>query len=129
MSMYKVDRLNNIIIDKLHTKVVFCRGAADDYKSFAKGKRMSIIKMILKQAEKGAHFKPYGNGKRCDSPLNNFAKIKSKSLNLRIIYRPRELKNGVLQMEIIAIGPRDELKAYNIAAKRLMEFYAEFGKD
>ena len=57
--------------------------------SFSPGKRNDVLKLILKQAEKGALFKPDGNANRCEGQLHQFAKIKSKQLNLRIIYQPQ----------------------------------------
>ncbi|CAB3394124.1 hypothetical protein [Kyrpidia spormannii] len=48
------------------------------------------------------------------------AKIKSKSANLRVVYRPVDEEDGTVTMEIIAIGPRDHDKVYKEAARRMM---------
>ncbi|MBP8820409.1 MAG: hypothetical protein KBG91_08295 [Syntrophomonadaceae bacterium] len=77
--------------------------------------------MILKQAEKGALFKPDGNANRCEGQLHQFAKIKSKQLNLRIIYQPQLGPDDVVEMGIIAIGPRDDLEVYKMAIRRLAD--------
>jgi mRNA interferase RelE/StbE len=41
-------------------------------------------------------------------------------MSLRIIYRP--VKNEVIRMEIIAIGPRDKEEVYELAAERVRSF-------
>lgn len=120
MDNRKIDQLNEYLISAFSTKVMFTQNAIKDFKGFGVSKRNSILKMIIKQAEKGARLKPEGAGIRCKSPLHHFGKIKSKALNLRIIYKPSELKEGLLTIEIIAIGPRDNLEAYRLATQRLM---------
>lgn len=114
----KIDELNRLL-DKYNTQVMFTSSAIQDYKSFSIGKRQDILKLIIKQAEKGALLKPEGNGNRCEGELHDFAKIKSKKLNLRIIYKPVKLDNDMIQMDVIAIGPRDELEVYKKAIQRL----------
>lgn len=126
----KIQKLNQLLIDQYKTEVLFSQNAVQDYKSFTASKRQDILKLIIKQAEKGALLKPDGNGNRCEGDLHEFAKIKSKSLNLRIIYRPVKLDNEVVQMNIIAIGPRDNLKVYKTAIQRLAELEKdENGRD
>lgn len=83
--------------------------------------------MILKQAQKGADFKPHGNGNQLEPPLHQFAKIKSKSISLRIVYRP-VLESEMVEMQVIAIGPRDRNKVYEMATERLVTFFEEMDK-
>lgn len=115
----KIDQLNALLLEKYKTKVLFSAHAVQDYKSFSPGKRNDVLKLILKQAEKGALLKPDGNGRRCEGELYQYGKIKSKALNLRIIYRPRLCEDNIIEMGIIAIGPRDNLEVYKMAINRL----------
>ncbi len=115
----KIDQLNSFLLEKFKTRVLFSPSAARDYKSFSSGKRGDIIKLVLKQAEKGALLKPEGAGNRCEGQLHFLGKIKSKNLNLRIIYRPTLASDGIVEMGIIAIGPRDNLEVYKMAIERL----------
>ncbi|KUG05253.1 hypothetical protein ASZ90_017326 [hydrocarbon metagenome] len=117
----KIEQLNALILEKYETRVLFSPSAMQDYKSFATGKRNDILRLILKQAEKGALLKPEGNGNRCEGQLHQFGKIKSKSLNLRIIYHPSKDDDGIVEMGIIAIGPRDDSRIYKMAIERLSE--------
>ena len=82
--------------------------------------------MIISQAKRGANFRPDGNGIRLHDSLNKFAKIKRTSTSLRVIYRPVE--NGFIDMQILAIGPRDRDKVYQVAKKRLTAFHNELNK-
>lgn len=119
MAKNKLEQLNELLLEKFKTQVMFTSNAMQDYKSFSPGKRNDVLKLILKQAEKGALLKPDGNGKRCEGELHDFGKIKSKSLNLRIIYRPVLQENGIVRMNIVAIGPRDNAEIYKMAIERL----------
>lgn len=118
----KIDDLNRLLLNKYNTQIMFTSSAMHDYKSFSTGKRQDILKLIIKQAEKGALLKPEGNGNRCEGELHDFAKIKSKKLNLRIIYKPVKLDNDIVQMDVIAIGPRDQLEVYKKAIQRLTDW-------
>lgn len=115
----KIAKLNRLLLEKYQTQVMFTANARQDYKSFSAGKRQDILKLIIKQAEKGALLKPDGNANRCEGVLHECAKIKSKSLNLRVIYKPVKLDTGIVRMDIIAIGPRDDLQVYKMAIKRI----------
>jgi mRNA interferase RelE/StbE len=115
----KIAKLNRLLLEKYQTQVMFTANARQDYKSFSAGKRQDILKLIIKQAEKGALLKPDGNANRCEGALHEYAKIKSKSLNLRVIYKPVKLDTGIVRMDIIAIGPRDDLQVYKMAIKRI----------
>ncbi len=117
----KITKLNQLLLEKYQTQVMFTANARQDYKSFSAGKRPDILKLIIKQAEKGALLKPDGNANRCEGALHEYAKIKSKSLNLRVIYKPVKLDTDIVRMNIIAIGPRDDLQVYKKAIQRLTE--------
>lgn len=121
MADNKVEQLKKLLLEKYKTRVFFSSEAIKDYKSFSPGKRNDVLKLILKQAEKGALFKPDGNANRCEGQLHQFAKIKSKQLNLRIIYQPQLGPDDVVEMGIIAIGPRDDLEVYKMAIRRLAD--------
>jgi len=121
MADNKIEQLKKLLLEKYKTRVFFSSEAIKDYKSFSPGKRNDVLKLILKQAEKGALFKPDGNANRCEGQLHQFAKIKSKQLNLRIIYQPQLGPDGVVEMGIIAIGPRDDLEVYKMAIRRLAD--------
>jgi len=118
----KIAKLNQLLLEKYQTQVMFTASAMQDYKSFSVGKRQDILKLIIKQAEKGALLKPDGNANRCEGVLHECAKIKSKSLNLRVIYKPVKLDTGIVRMDIIAIGPRDGLQVYKMAIQRLADW-------
>lgn len=122
MPKEKIEKINQLLFEQYKTQVMFTSSAMQDYKSFAAGKRQDILKLIIKQAQKGALLKPDGNGNRCEGALHDFAKIKSKSLNLRIIYKPTKLETGIIRMDIIAIGPRDDLQVYKMAIQRLADW-------
>ena len=126
MPSESVAQLNKLLAE-YKTRVAFFPGAVKDYKSFTKGSKQIILGMIVKQAQKGPQLKPKGNGIRLQSPLHEFGKIKRKAVNLCIIYRPKLLEDGICQMEIIAIGPRDNSEIYKAAQKRLPRFLEEFG--
>jgi mRNA interferase RelE/StbE len=121
MADNKIEQLKKLLLEKYKTRVFFSSEAIKDYKSFSPGKRNDVLKLILKQAEKGALFKPDGNANRCEGQLHQFAKIKSKQLNLRIIYQPQLGPDDVVEMGIIAIGPRDDLEVYKMAIRRLAD--------
>jgi len=121
MADNKIEQLKKLLLEKYKTRVFFSSEAIKDYKSFSPGKRNDVLKLILKQAEKGALFKPDGNANRCEGQLHQFAKIKSKQLNLRIIYQPQLGPDDVVEMGIIAIGPRDDLEVYRMAIRRLAD--------
>lgn len=104
--------------------IYFSHLAMKDFKSFSKGKKNQVLMLILKQAQKGADFKPKGNGNRLESPLHHFAKIKSKSIALRIIYRPVP-KEDVMEIQVLAIGPRDKNKVYRLSQERIISFFEE----
>jgi mRNA interferase RelE/StbE len=105
-------------------RVYFSRLAERDFKSFSAGKKNQVLLLILKQAQKGAEIKPRGNGNQLNPPLHQFAKIKSKAISLRVVYRPVS-KGDVIEMQVIAIGPRDKNKVYHDAQERMISFFEE----
>jgi mRNA interferase RelE/StbE len=66
--------------------------AERDFKSFSKGKKEQVLLLILKQAQKGADFKPKVNDNQLNPSLHQFAKIKSKAISLRVVYRPDQMR-------------------------------------
>lgn len=124
--MTEIDKLNQHLLT-YKTRVLFSKNSMRDYKSYPKGTKNAILALILKQAQKGARFKPEGNGNQLDPPLHKFAKIKPKAISLRIVYRPVD-KEDIVEMQIIAIGPRDRNDVYELAKKRMGEFFKEMKK-
>ena len=109
---------------KYQTTVKFSENSLSDFKSYDTHTKKVILALILSQAKRGAQFRPDGNGIRLSGELYGFAKIKRTNTSLRIIYRPVE--NGAIEMQILAIGPRDRNKVYEIAKKRQNTFLREF---
>lgn len=77
----------------------------------------------LRRAKQCPLFKPEGVAESLHGSLHGFAKIKPKSLSIRIVYRPVDGK--IIRMEVIAIGPRDKEKSYRMAAQRLQKFFQQ----
>lgn len=121
--MKTLENLQSIIIEKYGVELKFTEEVKKDLKAINKGKRQSILLEILRRAKTGPLFKPDGIAESLHGSLNGFAKIKSKSLNIRIVYRP--VDDVPIRMEVIAIGPRDKMIAYKLAMERLDRFYAE----
>lgn len=117
--------LQKTLLKKYGVELRFTEDVKKDLKTVHKGKRQSILLEIIRRAKNGPLFKPKGIAESLHGNLNGFAKIKSKSLNIRVVYRP--IDNVPMRMEIIAIGPRDKEKAYKLAMKRLDSFYNEMG--
>lgn len=114
----------NTDLRKYGVSIYLSRLAERDYKSFSSGKRNQILLLLFKQVKKGADFKPRGNENALYPPLHKFVKIKSKAITLRIIYRPVQ-REEMLELQIIAIGPRDKNKVYKKAQERLDTFFEE----
>ncbi|NNU91048.1 MULTISPECIES: type II toxin-antitoxin system RelE/ParE family toxin [Anoxybacillus] len=123
--MKTLEDLQEIILEKYNVELRFVEDVKQDIKAINKGHRQTILLEILRRAKQGPLFKPDGIAESLHGDLHGFAKIKSKSLNIRIIYRPVE--GQPIRMEIIAIGPRDKEKAYRMAAERLQKFFMEMG--
>lgn len=123
--MKTLEDLQEIILEKYNVELRFVEDVKQDIKAINKGHRQTILLEILRRAKQGPLFKPGGVAESLHGDLHGFAKIKSKSLNIRIIYRPVE--GQPIRMEIIAIGPRDKEKAYRMAAERLQKFFMEMG--
>lgn len=121
-----IERLNQTL-RQYGVEVRFSKNAKQDFKSYGKGEKTNIIAMLTLQAKKGPLLKPDGNGNPLHKELAGFAKIKRKDLSLRIVYRPRQ-NDGLVVIEIIAIGPRDKDEVYRMAVRRLIEFFDEMDK-
>lgn len=109
-----------------NVKVKFGQNALRDLKDYDKRTQEIILTLLLKRGKSGPLIKPEGIGEPLHGNLKGFTKIKYKNLNLRIVYRP--LKDGVILMAVIAVGPRDREKVYNLAVKRLTGFQHEMQK-
>lgn len=120
-----LERLEQELL-KYQTTVKFSKNALSDFKSFDAHTKKVILALIISQAKRGAKFRPDGNGIRLSGELYEFAKIKRTNTSLRIIYRP--IENGYIEMQIVAIGPRDRDKVYEIAKKRRITFLREFNE-
>lgn len=121
--MKTLEDLQELILEKYNVELRFVEDVKQDIKAINKGHRQTVLLEILRRAKQGPLFKPDGVAESLHGDLYGFAKIKSKSLNIRIIYRPVE--GQPIRMEIIAIGPRDKKKAYRMAAERLQKFFME----
>lgn len=121
-----LERLNQELV-KYKTMVTFSENALSDFKSFDQHTKKIVLALLLNQAKRGAQFKPDGNGIRLTGELFEFAKIKRTHTSLRVVYRPIENKDFI-EMQILAIGPRDKDKVYTTAKKRLHAFYDELGR-
>ena len=108
------------------TSVTFSENALADFKSFDPHTKKVVLALIISQARRGANFRPDGNGIRLNNELNEFAKIKRTHTSLRVVYRP--VVDGFIELQILAIGPRDRDKAYAVAKKRLTAFHEELGE-
>ena len=115
--MDSIDQLNHFLM-ALKVQVKLFRGAEQDFKAFNKNQKVTILALILKQIEKNPLLRPDGNGIPLHGSLHGFAKIKSKSTSLRIIYKP-SMTNEYLELQIIAIGPRERDEVYLKAIQRL----------
>lgn len=122
-----ITKLNNQLAAH-NAKVAFSKNALADFKSLSVHSKSVVLALIVSQAQRGADFKPVGNGKRLESPLHYFAKIKKTSTSLRVVYRPVVDDDGIVEMQLIVIGPRDREEVYKMAEKRLQSFFAEFDK-
>lgn len=121
MKVRNLEELSRYLLETLNVELKFATGVVKDIKAINKGHRTAVLALIIKRAKQGPLFVPEGVAETLHGNLHGFAKIKSNALKIRIIYRP--VKNGVIRMEIIAIGPRDKEKAYRLAAERLEGFF------
>lgn len=121
-----IDRLNQTLL-QYGVEVRLSKKAQQDFKSYGKGEKINIIAMLTLQAQKGQLLKPDWNGNPLHKELAGFAKIKRQDLSLRIVYRPRQ-NDGLVVMEVIAIGPKDKEQIYRMAVRRLIEFFEEMDK-
>ena len=121
--MKSISVLQTFILKEYNVELRFVEDVIQDLKAINKGHRQTVLLEIVRRAKQGPLFKPEGVADSLHGELHGFAKIKSKSLSVRIIYRP--VKSKPIKMEIIAIGPKDKEKAYRMAAERLDRFLKE----
>ncbi|MFC4779319.1 hypothetical protein ACFO9Q_21200 [Paenibacillus sp. GCM10023252] len=115
------------LLGGLNVEVAMGEDAAADLKGYHKEINI-ILALIVAMAKKGPLIKPAGYGEPLLGKLYGFTKIKPKAISLRIVYRPIMLSSGKVRMEIIAIGPRDRERVYELAARRVVEFQAQMAK-
>ncbi|GGB46711.1 hypothetical protein GCM10011409_25280 [Lentibacillus populi] len=127
--MREIEKIKQYVLQSYNVDIRFSRSAAQDIKKIKKGNRSIVLLEIVRRAKNGPLIKPRGIGEPLRAPLNKFVKLKLRALNIRIIYRPTESDSGVIKMEIIAIGPRDKNKVYQLAAERLLNFAEEMEKN
>ncbi|WP_027724887.1 type II toxin-antitoxin system RelE family toxin [Tuberibacillus calidus] len=125
--MKTLEELQAFILEKYQVDLRFVDDVKQDIKAINKGHRQTVLLEILRRAKQGPLFKPDGVAESLHGDLHGFAKIKSKSLNIRIIYRPVE--GSPVRMEVIAIGPRDKRKAYRMAAERIQKFLQQMDQN
>ncbi|OUS75160.1 hypothetical protein B1748_18670 [Paenibacillus sp. MY03] len=127
MTREEIEQRLNALLSPYNVVIKFGQDAVEDLASYKKEQREEIIALIIKRGIKGPLIKPDGLGDPLHGELHGFTKIKPKKLGLRIVYRP--LQNGMIRVEVIAIGPRDKKKVYALAAGRIMEFKKEMDHD
>ena len=118
MTLDSIEQFNQFL-KPMNVQVKLVSGAGQDFKSFNKNQRITILALVLKQIEKNPLLRPDGNGIPLHGPLRGFAKIKSKSTSLRIVYKPVVIGN-IIELQVIAIGPRDHDDVYRKAIHRLL---------
>lgn len=123
MKVTNLDTLVQFLIEQYNVELRFIPEIIQDLKGINKGSRTSILALIIRRAKQGPLFVPDGVAKSLHGKLSGTARIKSKSINVRCIYRP--VKSTMIRMELIAIGPRDKKKAYTLAAERLEKQHNE----
>jgi mRNA interferase RelE/StbE len=127
MTREEIEQRLNALLSLYNVVIKFGQDVVEDLASYKKEQREEIIALIIKRGIKGPLIKPDGLGDPLHGELHGFTKIKPKKLELRIVYRP--LQNGMIRVEVIAIGPRDKKKVYALAAGRIMEFKKEMDHD
>ncbi|GBG09742.1 hypothetical protein PAT3040_04403 [Paenibacillus agaridevorans] len=127
MTREEIEQRLNALLSPYNVVIKFGQDAVEDLASYKKEQREEIIALIIKRGITGPLIKPDGLGDPLHGELHGFTKIKPKKLGLRIVYRP--LQNGMIRVEVIAIGPRDKKKVYALAAGRIMEFKKEMDRD
>ncbi|MED4487296.1 hypothetical protein P9246_11170 [Aeribacillus pallidus] len=123
MDVKTLEDLQALVLEKYNVDLRFVEDVKQDIKAINKGHRQTVLLEILKRAKQGPLFKPDGAAESLHGDLHGFARIKSKLLNIRVIYR--QVEGRPIRMEVIAIGPRDRKKAYRMAAERLQKFFME----
>lgn len=124
MSPAEIELALKQLLAETNVEVYFGSDAVQDLKGYRKEIKL-ILALIVKQAKKGPLIKPNGAGEPLSGELVGFTKIKPKALSLRVVYRPTEMANGTIRMEIIAIGPKNREEVYELAARRVISFHDE----
>lgn len=127
MTQEEIEQRIRQLLGPLNVEVVLGEQAVDDLKGYRK-EINTILSLLVAQARKGPLIKPNGYGEPLLGALFGFTKIKPRAMSLRIVYRPVELSSGVIRIEIIAIGPKDKEKVYELATRRVVEFRKEIDK-
>lgn len=87
-----------------------------DLKKFDPSNLKIMIALVLKRVEKGLTIPPAEP--LSGSDLNGYAKIKDRTFPYRGVYTFKEIDNGRMAMYLIAVGPKEKDKVYDIAASR-----------
>lgn len=117
----------NALLGPYNCIVKFGKSAESDFKGYNKEQQEKILALIIRRGKNGPLIKPNGLGEPLLGELYGFAKIKPKKMGIRIVYRPIE-QSKYVRMEIIAIGPRDRDKVYDIAVRRVIQFKEEMAE-
>lgn len=103
-------------------KVEYLSEALEDIKQLDQGQRVQVVKVINKVAvnplpqNEGGYGKPLG--KKGDTNLTGYCKIKLLKLGLRVIYHLVRENNS---MRIIVVSARADDEVYLLAQKRKEE--------
>lgn len=103
-------------------KIEYLREALEDIKQLDQGQRVQVVKAINKAAvnplpqNEGGYGKPLG--KKGDTNLTGYCKIKLLKLGLRVVYHLVREHNG---MRIIVVSARADDEVYLLAQKRKEE--------
>jgi mRNA interferase RelE/StbE len=103
-------------------KIEYLREALEDIKQLDQGQRVQVVKAINKAAvnplpqNEGGYGKPLG--KKGDTNLTGYCKIKLLKLGLRVVYHLVREHNS---MRIIVVSARADDEVYLLAQKRKEE--------
>ncbi len=117
----------NALLKDCNVEVKFSELAVKDLSGYDQNIQEQLIALIVKRARSGPLIRPKGVGKPLGKMLKGFTGIKSKHLNIRVVYRPVESAGRIL-MQVIAVGPRDKDALYRKAVHRLYEFEKEMAE-
>ncbi len=89
-----------------------------------RGGQKKIIAAIIKKCQSNPLLIPDGSGIPLGGKLTGYGKIRLKREGIRIVYRPKQHHGNIL-VEIIAIGPREDLVVHELAKKRIRDVERE----